>query len=193
MKKAGGIKMKRALYVGRFQFFHNGHFDVVKFIDGAPDIEEIVIAIGSSQFDHTKKSPKWPWANNPFSYKERKEMLEKSLDGQIEKPVLIHPVPDYFDYPKWFGHIQEHLPKTQVLYTSERAEKEFFSARGYEVRDFPREHDYHAAILRERVYKGEEYREAIVDGCLEVFDRIGGEERIKELFARDIADKFRVR
>jgi len=119
--------MKSVLYVGRFQLFHKGHLEVVEFIDAAPDIDQIVIAIGSSQFDHTKKSPKWPWANNPFTYEERKEMVQKSIGG-ITKSYTILPVPDYFDYDKWFAHIQENLPSTQVLYTSDRAEREYFQA-----------------------------------------------------------------
>ncbi len=41
--------MKRALYIGRFQLFHKGHLDVIKFIDAATDIDEIVLAVGSLQ------------------------------------------------------------------------------------------------------------------------------------------------
>jgi len=187
-------KSNTALYIGRFQLFHLGHLDVVKFIDSAEDISKIVLAIGSSQFSHENKSPKWPWANNPFTYEERKEMVEKSLSGEITKPFEIHPVPDYFNYPKWFGHIVDNLPEFDCLFTSDKTEKEYFESKGHEVRNFPRQKSYHAAILRERIYKGDSsYREALTHGTMEVFDRIGGEERIKKLFARDIAEKLRLK
>jgi nicotinamide-nucleotide adenylyltransferase len=183
---------KPALYIGRFQLFHKGHLDVMRYISEADDISSIVIGIGSSQFDHTNKSPKWPWANNPFTYEERKEMVIGSIEGIITKPYSIDPVPDYFDYPKWYNHIVENLPPFGCLYTSSGSEKEFFEGKGHEVRGFPTHFDFHAQILRERIYKGsQDYRAALTDGTLEVYDRICGTERIKELFARDFAQSLR--
>ena len=186
--------MKTALYIGRFQLFHLGHLDVVKFIDAEPDISKILIAIGSSQFSYQNKSPKWPWANNPFTYEERKLMVEKSLEGEIAKPIEIQPVPDYFNYPKWFSHIVDNLPKFECLYTVDKAEKEYFEKNGYEVRVFPRQRNYHAAILREKICKGDKvYREALTKGTLDLLDSVHGEERIKMLFARDISEKLRLK
>jgi nicotinamide-nucleotide adenylyltransferase len=180
-----------ALYIGRFQPFHKGHLDVVKFIADAPDIEKIIIAIGSSQFNYQEKSPKWPRANNPFTYEERKEMIEKSLEGEITKPYEIFALPDYFNYPKWYQHILDNMPQFGCLYTTDKKEKEFFEEKGHEVRAFPLKYNYHAQLLRERMYKGQSYREDLANGTLEVFDRIDGEKRVKQIFAMDIADRLR--
>ena len=180
--------MKTALYIGRFQLFHRGHLDVIQHIGQAEDIEEIVLAIGSSQYNHQNKSPVAPWAVNPFTYEERKEMLEKSLD--VQKPFSIHSLPDYHNYPKWFQHIAEQLPKSDIIYTVSKQEKDFFEEQGMEVRDFPVRFDYHAGVLRERIYKAEEYREALPPGTIEVVDRIHAEDRIKDLFAKDIAESI---
>jgi nicotinamide-nucleotide adenylyltransferase len=182
---------RRALYVGRFQLFHLGHLDVVKYIASQPDVDEIVFAIGSSQFDYTNKSPKWPWANNPFTFDERKEMVQKSLEGEINKTYTMHPVPDYFNYPKWYQHIVDNLPKFEYLYTSDKKEKEFFENKGHIVRDFPKVREFHAQILRERMYKGVEYKSALAKGTIEVIDKINGEERIKDLFAKDFVLNLR--
>jgi nicotinamide-nucleotide adenylyltransferase len=182
---------KTALYIGRFQPFHKGHLDVVKFIAGTEDISKIIIAIGSSQFDYMHKSPKWPRANNPFTYEERKEIIEKCIAGEIQKPYEIHALPDYFDYPKWYQHIVDKLPKFDCLYTTDRTEKAFFEGKSYEVRGFPLKYNYHAQLLRERMFKGQEYRQDLPAGTLEVFDRIEGEKRVKELFALDLADRLR--
>lgn len=182
--------MKRALYIGRFQLFHKGHFDVIKFIEAAGDIDEIVLAVGSSQYSHKNKSPAAAWAANPFTYEERKEMVENSLEGQLVKPIGIFPVPDYHDYPRWFQHIKDNLPEFHCLYTVDKKEREFFEGRGYEVRDFPRKANYHASILRERMYKGQEYKSALTEGTLKVIEKINGEERVKMLFAKDIAESL---
>ncbi len=183
--------MRRALYIGRFQLFHKGHLDVVQHIDQASDIEEIIFAIGSSQYDHTNKNPYWPWANNPFTYEEREQIVTRSIDGVVTKPYQIHPVPDYHNYPRWFQHIKDNLPDFAVLYTSDAKEKEFFTEKGYEVRPIPIKHPYHAQILRERIYKGMEYESALTQGTLDVMEEVGGVRRIKMLFARDIAESIK--
>ena len=184
--------MRRALYIGRFQLFHKGHLDVIKFIDSVADIDEIVLAVGSSQYNHENKSPEAPWAVNPFTYEERREMIENSLEGELKKPFRVYPVPDYHNYPRWYQHIIDNLPEFACLYTVDREEKEFFEARGHEVRDFPKQFDYHAGILRERMYKGQEYRYALTPSTIKIIERINGEERVKELFARDIAESLRL-
>ena len=63
-----------ALFIGRFQPFHLGHLHVIKKYYNKYDI--LFIGIGSSQYHHT--------AENPFTYEERKSMIELTLNaGQI--------------------------------------------------------------------------------------------------------------
>jgi nicotinamide-nucleotide adenylyltransferase len=185
------VNVKRALYIGRFQIVHHGHLDVVRHIDAAPDIDEILIAVGSTQYDHSKKSPVAPWSFNPFAYEERREMLERSLAGVPAKPCSIHPVPDYHDYPKWYQHIVDHLPVFECLYTSDLREKDFFSEKGKEVRRFPRVRSFHAGSIRDALARGGEYRSAVPDGALVVLDRIDAAERLRALYARDRAESQR--
>ena len=61
--------MPTALFIGRFQPFHNAHLEDIKNI--LKEADEIIIGIGSSQESNTKE--------NPFSYEERKEMIEETL------------------------------------------------------------------------------------------------------------------
>jgi nicotinamide-nucleotide adenylyltransferase len=49
------IKYKRGLVIGRFQPFHNGHLELIKQIMN--ECEELVVVIGSAQFNYLAKDP----------------------------------------------------------------------------------------------------------------------------------------
>src|SRR3989338_5644809 len=99
--------MARALFIGRFQPFHNAHLADVK--DILKKADEIIIAIGSSQEKNTKE--------NPFSYGERKEMISRTLKGNKIKNFKIYPVPDLYDDSKWTDCILNSLPKFDAAYS----------------------------------------------------------------------------
>ena len=99
--------MTRALFIGRFQPFHNGHLAVVKNI--LKSFDEIIIGIGSSQEKNTLK--------NPFSYNERKEMISKTLKNNKIKTFKIFPVPDLYDDAKWVNYIIKNLPKFDAAFS----------------------------------------------------------------------------
>ena len=99
--------MNRALFIGRFQPFHNGHLHVAKSL--SRKFDEIIIGIGSSQEKNTR--------NNPFSYNERKAMISKALKANKIKNFTIYPVPDLYDDYKWTGYILKSLPKFDVAHS----------------------------------------------------------------------------
>ena len=180
---------RRALYIGRFQVFHLGHLDVIKTIAAAPDVDEIVIAVGSAQYDHTQKHPSAPWSVNPFTMTERTEMIERSLEGELNKPYALHPVPDYHDWQKWHQHIERELPQFFCLYSADRKEREFFEDRGYQTRGFPRRFSFHAGSIRINLARGEDYSDTVPAGTLAVLERIGAEQRLRQLYLRDEAEQ----
>ncbi|MBT3223168.1 MAG: adenylyltransferase/cytidyltransferase family protein [Proteobacteria bacterium] len=177
---------RRAIYIGRFQVFHLGHLDVLHTIDGANDVDEICLIIGSTQYDHRQKSPVATWEANPFTVEERVAMIEGSLKGQLTKPWSIHLVPDYHDWERWYQHIVDHLPAFQVLYSADRHEHAFFSAKGVETRRFPRRYSFHAGAVRfQLAVDDESWRKAVPQAAAEVLDRIGAGERMREMLKRD--------
>ena len=99
--------MKRALFIGRFQPFHNGHLHVAKSL--SKKFDEIIIGIGSSQEKNTK--------NNPFSYNERKTMIKNTLKNFEIFNFKIFPIPDLYDDYKWTDYIVKKLPKFDVAYS----------------------------------------------------------------------------
>ena len=59
----------KALFIGRFQPFHIGHLKVI--LEASKKYKKIIIGIGSSQYCNT--------IDNPFTYEERKLMIDESL------------------------------------------------------------------------------------------------------------------
>jgi len=99
--------MKRALFIGRFQPFHNGHLSVAKSL--LKKYNKLIIGIGSSQEKNTFQ--------NPFSYNERKKMISNLLKKNKINNVKVYPVPDLYDDYKWTNYILKNLPKFDDAYS----------------------------------------------------------------------------
>jgi nicotinamide-nucleotide adenylyltransferase len=178
---------RRSLYIGRFQIFHLGHLDVVRYMAEAPDIDEIMLVIGSTQYDHHRRSPVASWEMNPFTVQERMMMIQSSLQAAaLPKPFRIELVPDYHDWERWYGHIVRHVPKFLRLYSADRKEREFFGNKGHEVTDFPKHRDFHAGALRRLLATGEEgWRACVPDETADVLSQIGAAKRCRDMLQKD--------
>lgn len=73
---------KLGLIIGHFQGFHKGHYHMIK--KALELCDRVLVYIGSSQESYTER--------NPFTYKERYEMI-RSCFPDISK-VTIFPIPD---------------------------------------------------------------------------------------------------
>ncbi|MCD6590968.1 MAG: nicotinamide-nucleotide adenylyltransferase [Candidatus Aenigmarchaeota archaeon] len=89
-------KKKLALFIGRFQPFHKGHLAVIK--DILKENDEIAIVIAG---------PRKPDEKNPFSFEERKEMIEKALKNEGVANYIIHKIYDVNDDRKWAKAIKD--------------------------------------------------------------------------------------
>jgi nicotinamide-nucleotide adenylyltransferase len=177
--------MKRAVYLGRFQMFHLGHLDVLQHIDREPDVGEVVIVIGSTQYDWRNKSPEWPWANNPFTYEERREMIVRSTESVVRKPWSVVGVPDTHEHESWFAGLCTTVGEFARLYSSDERERTFFGAHGKEARDFPRKYAFHAGSIRRRVADGVDVSGLIPDGTRAVLGELDIRARMDHLYALD--------
>lgn len=75
-----------AVYIGRFQPFHNGHLALLKQALAAAPL--CVVVIGSA---FQARSPK-----NPFTWEERAEMARLALPEADRARVLFLPARDYY-------------------------------------------------------------------------------------------------
>ncbi len=89
----------RALFVCRLQPMHKGHLHAIKKI--LEKYDSVLIAIGSSQASRER--------SNPFSFDERKEMLEAVLKNEkLLKRCDIVGIPDVNDDAEWRRLVEKY-------------------------------------------------------------------------------------
>lgn len=97
--------MNEAIFIGRFQPFHKGHLDAIKQI--LKKHKSILIIIGSAQIKRTEK--------NPFSYIERKKILQKILNFEKINYKIIS-LNDYKKDITWINKLM--IYKKNQFYSS---------------------------------------------------------------------------
>ena len=164
-----------ALVVGRYQPFHKGHLKVMAEV--LDDVEHIIIGIGSAQYAGS--------AENPFSYEERRSMIERSMkmEGIDASRYSIHPIDDIHNYPKWVAHVKECVPHFDLVYTRSELTSRLFGEAGIEVRE-PCLYDrkiYSGTGVRKRIIEGEDWQELVPEGTCEIIHEINGVSRLRNM------------
>lgn len=85
--------------IGRFQPFHQGHKALIQ--KALSVSKRVVIFLGSSTEDRTKK--------NPFRPLERASMVLDSFDAREQKRIIFVLLPDYESNDLWLDHISNSL------------------------------------------------------------------------------------
>lgn len=100
------VKKRDALvFIGRFSPFHNGHKAVIQ--AALEQAKEVVVVVGSSFAARNTR--------NPFTFEERKAMIEAAFPYELPEIGRLHivPVSDYpYDDNKWVNAIQKIVDDT---------------------------------------------------------------------------------
>lgn len=86
-----------AVYIGRFQPFHNGHLALLK--QALNTAAHVVVVIGSANQARTPK--------NPLTWQERREMINLALTDAERIRVSYVPVRDYYDDARWVQAVRQ--------------------------------------------------------------------------------------
>lgn len=142
--------MKRALYIGRFQPFHNGHLRAVEFIDENYDYDEIMIVVGNNLSSHEEE--------NPMTLGERIEMIESVFKPfRLDDKVSVRGISDIQHNHVWVGHVTSQIPKFDAVFTNNPTVEILFE-------DSPYDYDLFDIDMHQReVYRGSTIREAITN------------------------------
>ena len=94
---------KLGFCIGRFQPFHNGHARLIR--AGLDIADTVIVGVGSAQESRTKR--------NPFSFKEREEMILKEFPSAIVVPINDHDHPS--DDFSWGDHLMKILKEVIIM------------------------------------------------------------------------------
>jgi nicotinamide-nucleotide adenylyltransferase len=172
--------MKRGLYIGRFQPFHKGHLEAVRWI--LTQVEELIVVIGSAQYSHDLE--------NPFEAGERFTMIRKALDeARIPRDRYeIIAIPDLHVHALWVAHVVSYTPKFDVVFTNEPLTRRLFIEYGkFDVRQIPffERERFSATEIRRRILQGEDWEDLVPASVAEYIKEIDGVGRIRDLAKRD--------
>lgn len=172
-------KNKRGLLVGRFQPFHLGHAEAVKYI--LRRAKELIIVIGSSQKSHTLE--------NPFTTGERISMIRAALDEiniETSRYYLI-PVPDSPVHSLWVYQVITYCPPFDIVYSNEALTRRLFKEAGRVIRSIPmhKRKIYLATEVRKRILADENWWELVPKSVIRIIEKIDGVERLKDLVLKD--------
>lgn len=162
------------LFVGRFQPFHNGHLMVVK---GMTKVcGKVVIAIGSPEAERS--------AENPFSAAERKEMIQRALQGENIIPnfdVSFVEVPDVGDDEAWAKKCLELSEEVHQVWTGNEWTQRCFEAVGLEVKTIKEVPGLSATEVRRRMKEEEDWRALVPAEVASYLSELEAPKRMKSL------------
>ena len=161
------------LLIGRFQPFHLGHLDAVLF--GLSRVENLFICIGSSNKSNESR--------NPFSAKERREMIASSIEPSMTDRIKIFDIPDVGDHEKWTFEIDKTVPKYDVVFTNDEFTKTLFEKRGMNVIPvvLKDREKFSGTSIRQLIVDGKNWQDLVPYGTKKVLDTIDAKNRLKNL------------
>lgn len=168
--------MKRGLYVGRFQPFHNGHKAVIDLL--CNEVDELIIGIGSAQMSHDIR--------HPFTAGERVLMIQRVLaDAKI--PVYIIPLEDIKRNALWVAHVVSMVPPFDVVYTSNPLVIRLFTEAGFRVESPPmyQRQELSGTAIRQKMLEGDDWKQYVPEAAGLVIESVGGVERICDISRTD--------
>ncbi|MED5231036.1 MAG: adenylyltransferase/cytidyltransferase family protein [Candidatus Thermoplasmatota archaeon] len=119
--------------LGRFQPFHLGHEymleSAAKWRNENNPTAILIIAIGSSNRPQNLL--------NPWTYKERSQMIETWVESNSIENYLICSIPDIEDPPNWVAHASRYHGQAGVLVTTDMGTAELYTASGWDVTLLP--------------------------------------------------------
>jgi nicotinamide-nucleotide adenylyltransferase len=172
-------KIIRGIMVGRFQPFHKGHLSLVKQI--FEDCEELIIAIGSAQFNYITQ--------DPFTAGERILMIHQALSEariDLTKCYLV-PIINDENNARWFAHLTSMVPHFDVLFSGNQFVRSLV-AENVKIKkpQFISKRYYNGTYIRKTIAaESDNWQKLVPNGVAKIIEEIGGVTRIKMLSYSD--------
>lgn len=162
----------KALFIGRFQPFHNGHLKVIK--NASKVYDEIIIGIGSSQYGNTE--------DNPFTSDERKMMIRESLDNAKINNYKIIFIPDIHNPPRWVEHVISIVPEFDVILSHNSFTLKLFEDKQIKVKktSLYNKKMFSGKEIRRRIKENKEWHDLVPENVKKIIYDVDGVNRIKK-------------
>ena len=172
--------MRVGLLIGRFQPFHLGHLEAVKY--ALKRVDYLYVVVGSAQRSHER--------DNPFTASERITMIKSALDGNGVDPSkwMAIPIADADSHSLWVSTVESMVPKFDVVFTNDALTFLLFKEEGTEVRAVPY-HDrrsYSATNVRHRILERKDWESLVAPQVAKLVKKFGGVERVRALMRKDL-------
>lgn len=162
------------VFPGRFQPFHTGQLMVV---EGMVKLcGKVVIAICASEQHDT--------AENPFSWDERREMIQRALQEKdlIEADVAIVAVPDQENDAKWIDRVREIVGPFQAVWTGNEEVQQLCETHGIEVKAIKKVPGFDGEAILKMMRDDDGFWDEKVPGSVSAYVKsIDGKERVRNL------------
>ncbi|MCE9617538.1 MAG: nicotinamide-nucleotide adenylyltransferase [Nitrosarchaeum sp.] len=161
------------LLIGRFQPFHLGHLDALRF--ALSKVDKLWIGLGSSNKPLQK--------NNPFSAEERKEMILSSIDESMKSRIQIYFIPDLENHIKWIELIDTLVPKFDAIFTNDELTRHLYSKRDVEVIPIPfvKRDILSGTNIRDIIISDQTWENLVPEGTKNFLYKTNAEQRLKNL------------
>ena len=161
------------LLIGRFQPFHLGHLDALRF--ALSKVDKLWIGLGSSNKPLQK--------NNPFSAEERKEMILSSIDESVKQRIQIYFIPDLENHIKWIELIDALIPKFDIVFTNDELTRHLYSKRDVEVLPIPfvKRDILSGTNIRNMIITDQKWDDLVPEGTKIFLYKTSAKQRLKNL------------
>lgn len=161
------------LLIGRFQPFHLGHLQALRF--ALSKVDELWVGLGSSNKPVQK--------NNPFSAEERKEMILSSIDDSMKEKISIYFIPDLDDHVKWIEKIDSIVPKFDIIFSNDELTAHLYSRKSVQVIPIPflKRDELSGTNIRDLIISDQKWENLVPEGTRNFLIGNSAKERLKNL------------
>ena len=161
------------LLIGRFQPFHLGHLEALRF--ALSKVDKLWVGLGSSNKPVEK--------NNPFTAQQRKEMVLSSIDDSMKEKISIYFVPDVDNHIKWIEKIDTIVPKFDIIFSNDDLTKHLYSKRNIQILGIPflNRESLSGTNIRDLIVNDQRWEDFVPDGTRNFLIKTGAKELLKNL------------
>ena len=161
------------LLIGRFQPFHLGHLEALRF--ALSKVDKLWVGLGSSNKPIEK--------NNPFTAEERKEMILSSIDDSMKENISIYFIPDVDNHVRWIKKVDTIVPKFDIIFSNDELAKHLYSKRTTQVVSIPflNRDELSGTNIRDLIISDQKWENLVPEGTKNFLINSNAEERLKNL------------